>query len=97
MVGNGTTAFLLGPVIAIFAQPAPWPYPGGQYIAASYVKWLESAGARAVPLSYHATDAEVDELFDQVNGVLFPGGAATLPAAARRVYARAVEANARGD
>jgi gamma-glutamyl hydrolase len=94
---NSAATFLLGPVIAIFAQPLSWEEPGTQYIAASYVKWVESAGGRVIAMDYHASDAEVDALFDQVNGVLFPGGGAALPGAARRVYERAVEANDAGD
>ena len=61
------------------------------------VKWLEGAGARVVLLPYHASDADVDELFGQVNGALFPGGGSDVPAAAKRMYANAVAANAAGD
>ena len=70
---------------------------GKQYMAASYVKWLELAGARVMPLSYSATDDEVDAAFAQVNGALFMGGGAKLPPAARRLWTNAVAANARGD
>ena len=70
---------------------------GKQYMAASYVKWLELAGARVMPLSYAATDDEVDAAFAQVNGALFMGGGAKLPPAARRLWGNAVAANARGD
>ena len=70
---------------------------GRQYMAASYVKWLELAGARVMPLSYHATDDEVDHAFAQINGALFMGGGAKLPAAARRLWSKASEANAKGD
>ena len=68
-----------------------------QYVAASYVKWLEMAGARVMPLSYHSTDAQVDEAFSQVNGALFMGGGAKLSPAARRLWSKAVTANAAGD
>ena len=40
------------------------------------------AGARVVPLSYHASDAEVDEIFDQADGALFSGGGGDVPPAA---------------
>ena len=70
---------------------------GRQYMAASYVKWLELAGARVMPLSYHATDDEVDQAFAQINGALFMGGGAKLPPAARRLWSKASEANAKGD
>ena len=39
-----------------------------------YVKWVESAGARVVPVRYDSTPAELDHLFDSLNGVLFTGG-----------------------
>ena len=39
-----------------------------------YVKWLESAGARAVFIPYDADDATLTALLDGVNGVLFTGG-----------------------
>lgn len=39
-----------------------------------YVKWLESAGARVVPLRYDLPDAELLRLTGSVNGILFTGG-----------------------
>mgnify|MGYP002631418548 CR=1 FL=1 len=70
---------------------------GKQYMAASYVKWIEMAGGRVLPFSYHSTDDEVDAIFAQANGALFMGGGADLPKAARRLWAKAAEANAAGD
>jgi gamma-glutamyl hydrolase len=67
------------------------------YVASSYVKWLELAGARAIPIPYDAPDKLVDEVFQQINGLLFPGGASDLPGAARRLWKRALRANQRGD
>ena len=51
---------------------------GRKYIAASYIKFVESAGARAVPIHYDADAAAVRALVGSVNGVLFPGGSASL-------------------
>lgn len=48
------------------------------------MKWVEQAGARAVPLGYSWSDEQVDALLAQVNGVLFPGGGSSLPSSARR-------------
>ena len=79
---------LLAKKVETVPRLAPWQ---------SYVKWLESAGARVVTLSYHATDAEVDSVFDQVNGALLSGGDAGTPGAVRRLYQRAVSAHAGGD
>ena len=44
------------------------------YIAASYVKYLESSGARVVPIWNNLTETETEEIFNSINGVLFPGG-----------------------
>ncbi|XP_073246520.1 gamma-glutamyl hydrolase-like [Porites lutea] len=51
---------------------------GKSYIAASYVKFIESAGARVVPIRIDSSKEELEELFNSVNGVLFPGGGASL-------------------
>nr|XP_004653382.1 gamma-glutamyl hydrolase [Jaculus jaculus] len=51
---------------------------GKYYIAASYVKYLESAGARVVPIRPDLTHIEYGELFKSINGILFPGGSASL-------------------
>ena len=48
------------------------------YIAASYIKWAESAGARVVPVHYDASQVEIVTLLGQINGLLFPGGGADL-------------------
>ena len=66
------------PIIGVFAQPSSSSNAacGGscQYIAASYVKYLESAGARVVPIDYNPTNEEIDHLFENLNGFFFPGG-----------------------
>lgn len=95
------------PVIAVLSQrmsPSLLPpgTTGDSYIAASYVKYLESAGARVVPVIRTMSKEDVEEIFNSVNGVLFPGGGATMFASpyftnAERFYNLAVEANKRGD
>ena len=50
------------PVIGIMAHPATEHVPpnaadGAEYVAASYVKFVEMAGGVAVPLSYAASNA----------------------------------------
>ena len=73
------------------------------YIAASYVKFLESAGARVVPVHYDATEEELTVLFKSINGLLLPGGGADLSNATRirrsgqHLYELAVAANDAGD
>ena len=66
------SASVFVPVIGVLSQPV---YDGGyQYIAASYVKWIESAGAAAIVIPYDADEYQTREIFSQINGVLFPGG-----------------------
>jgi len=43
-------------------------------MVASYVKWIESAGALVVPIHWDASYEELDNLFNSVNGMLFTGG-----------------------
>jgi gamma-glutamyl hydrolase len=46
---------------------------GRTYIPASYVKWIESAGARVVPIPYDADKKTLKHLFESINGLLLPG------------------------
>ena len=48
------------------------------YIAASYVKYLESAGARVVPVLHTASKDNLTSTFNSINGLLYPGGGANL-------------------
>jgi gamma-glutamyl hydrolase len=54
------------PIIGIWAESSdrlPPPCNGAcEMIAASYVKWIESAGGRAVAVPYNATIAQVQSL-----------------------------------
>ncbi|CAN7938101.1 unnamed protein product [Ixodes hexagonus] len=92
------------PIIGILAQRY---YGGGNfsanatYIAASYVKFVELAGARAVPVFIDEPDAYYVKLFNSVNGILFPGGSANLTIsgysrAGSILYKLAVQANDNG-
>ena len=44
------------------------------YFPASYVKWLEAAGARVVPLQYTADADATRAMLQSLNGALFTGG-----------------------
>eukprot|EP00741_Cyanophora_paradoxa_P016303 tig00020911_g15742.t1 len=68
------------PVIGVMAQPSDGPIQslGPQYISASYVKFLESAGARVLPVRYDLSFADLETVFNNINGLLIPGGAADL-------------------
>ena len=67
------------PIIGVLAQEFvpdinPFPVPGNSYIFASYVKFLESAGARVVPIKINQHPETILKLLSSVNGVLIPGG-----------------------
>jgi len=88
------------PVVAIMSQPSKSSAAGCsgscEYIASSYVKFVELAGARALPVSFYSTDAEIDDIMTQVNGFLFPGGGNALPDAAQRVVDNALSISSSG-
>ena len=46
------------------------------YFDASYVNWLSQAGARVVPIPFDLPLADLEDLFQKLNGVLFTGGPA---------------------
>jgi len=72
------------PVIGITAQPTsgndqPLLEPlGNSFIPASYVKWIEAAGGRVVPLVFDMPSNQLNAIMGQLNGLLFPGGAAPI-------------------
>lgn len=47
---------------------------GTSCFASLYVKFIEAAGGRVVPLLYDWSDEELSKVFKSVNGVLFTGG-----------------------
>jgi len=93
------------PIIGIFTQPSSTTLAkfGSQFIAASYVKHVESAGARVVPIRYTLSAADLQNLLNSVNGVLLPGGGVDFGtqhqywATLTSIYNYVVEANKRGD
>lgn len=75
---------------------------GKYYIAASYVKYIESAGARVVPIRLDLTSIEYTDLFRSINGILFPGGRASIvhsgySRVAKIFYNKAIESFDNGD
>eukprot|EP00873_Tetraselmis_striata_P040536 jgi/Tetstr1/460800/TSEL_000556.t1 len=89
------------PLVGIVSQGAL--LPNQSYIAASYVKFIEMAGGRAVPFTHDMTEDEIAERFNQVNGILLPGGGAILEPGygyydvSATLLRLAIEANDRGD
>nr|XP_033785699.1 gamma-glutamyl hydrolase isoform X1 [Geotrypetes seraphini] len=93
------------PIVGILAQEIhikEFLSIGKSYIAASYVKTLESAGARVVPIRLNLTDEEYEHIFYSINGILLPGGGVDLRTSqyanvARIFYRLALQANDAGD
>ncbi|XP_042039105.1 gamma-glutamyl hydrolase 1-like [Salvia splendens] len=80
------------PVIGILTHPGDGASgrlnnsPNVSYIAASYSKFVESAGARVIPLIYNEPWEVLQRKLSLVNGVIFTGGRAK-----RGVYIEVVE------
>ncbi|KAI5078471.1 hypothetical protein GOP47_0006142 [Adiantum capillus-veneris] len=103
----------LRPLIGILSQPGDgdkgrlikrmgWNSTNVSYIAASYVKFIEMGGARAVPLIYNEPFDTLLLKFAAINGILFPGGSASLRdglfyRTAEKLFKMALEENDKGD
>lgn len=89
------------PIVAVFTLPSHSSQGSCKgdcvSMAASYVKYLESAGARVVPVNYNAPTEELDTLFDSVNGWFFTGGGASLPPSAKHIWQKVKTAKDSGD
>jgi len=71
------------PIVGILSQPCTGLQirgcnETGSYIASSYVKFVEMAGARVIPIIYNAPREAVMFRMRHVHMLLFPGGAITL-------------------
>ena len=89
------------PVIGILAQPVDVTkmnaaYPNRQYIAASYIKYIESAGGRVVPLSWTMTREQTEKLLPKLNGVLLTGGDSVYADVIDYIYDVAINLNNQG-
>jgi len=85
------------PTIGIYSIPSTPSDTDTTQIPASYVKWIESAGGRVVPLPFIMTEAQVKEKLDQLNGVLFTGGLGHRTDNFSFVLNYAIELNKKGD
>ncbi|XP_072335853.1 gamma-glutamyl hydrolase-like [Scyliorhinus torazame] len=68
------------PVIGILAQHTVDDLTdvAKTYVAAPYVKYLESAGSRVAVIRLYLSDCEYEKIFYSINGILLPGGAVDL-------------------
>jgi gamma-glutamyl hydrolase len=72
------------------------------YIAASYVKFIESAGGRVVPVLSNTSQEDLKTLFNSINGILFPGGGVSVVTSGyarigREILKMSMEASDAGD
>ncbi|CAG5119558.1 unnamed protein product [Candidula unifasciata] len=89
------------PIIGILAEDTVSPY-GKTYISATYVKFLEQAGARVVPIRGNQSLEYYQMMVNFTNGILIPGGAVSFIKSAvgrsiRIVFELALELNRKGD
>ena len=70
------------PIVGVLAQECQPYFPESicntSYIAASYVKYVESGGARVVPVMIDQSEEYYRTIFDSTNGLLIPGGDVSL-------------------
>ncbi|KAL6838568.1 hypothetical protein ACP4OV_031624 [Aristida adscensionis] len=96
------------PVIGVVTHPGDGTYEmrtyradsGASYIAASYVKFVESGGARVIPLIYNEPEERLFEKLSLVNGVLFTGGSqknGSYFETIRKVFQYVLDRNDAGD
>eukprot|EP01138_Halocafeteria_seosinensis_P003406 gb/GECG01003482.1/.p1 GENE.gb/GECG01003482.1/~~gb/GECG01003482.1/.p1 ORF type:complete len:349 (+),score=29.44 gb/GECG01003482.1/:1-1047(+) len=74
---NHSDQAYLRPIIGILSLPNyfdKFQDKGRSYFPSSYVKWVESGGARVVPIPYTMDHDELRQLIPQLNGFLFTGG-----------------------
>ncbi|KAG4161159.1 hypothetical protein ERO13_D01G041000v2 [Gossypium hirsutum] len=94
------------PVIGILSHPGDGASgrlnndTNASYIAASYVKFVEAAGARVIPLIYNEPEEILFQKLELVNGVLFTGGWSKYGLyydIAKMIFKKVIEKNDRGD
>ncbi|KAI9025632.1 class I glutamine amidotransferase-like protein [Hyaloraphidium curvatum] len=90
------------PAIGILSQICH-TCPGKSYISAAFVKLVEMAGARAVPIRFYRSEAELRRIFKSVNGIIFPGGLTDIwlddpyTVAARKLWTWAKQSTDKGE
>ncbi len=66
------------------------------YVMSSFVKFLEGAGARVVPLVPGTPDQDLYNTLTKLNGVFWPGGDGDYLATARKIWDKVIEMNQNG-
>ncbi|KAL0217835.1 hypothetical protein RCL1_008684 [Eukaryota sp. TZLM3-RCL] len=88
------------PTIGVLTHPSTEVLEqyGPNYLSASYVKWTEMAGARAVPILWDAPTSQIFDLMSKIDGILFPGGSRlkNLFEVSCEIYREAIRINKAG-
>jgi gamma-glutamyl hydrolase len=71
-------------------------FPTRQYIAASYVKWIESSGGRVVPIPNTTPPDQMVKLLRSINGLMLTGGGFIYPDIMDHVFNEVVKMNDEG-
>ena len=93
------------PIIAILANAMPDDVvnPEKTEVYASYVRWLEAAGANAIVIQPWISKIDLEDLLSKVNGVLFQGGGRTFnltapwETLAKKIINRVIQKNLKGE
>ncbi|CAL1540419.1 unnamed protein product [Lymnaea stagnalis] len=98
---DGAEALNSRPIIGILAQDTVSKY-GKTYIPATYVKYMEQAGARVVPIKGGQPQEYYSQMINYTNGILIPGGAVNFATSligrsTKIVYDLALQLNDKGD
>ena len=101
---NGTYDVNLQPVIGILSQPLDSDFDGDSrfdgydsYLMAAYVKFVEAAGARVVPLIVNESDEVLYDKLSKLNCVIFPGGANDYDSYGKKIMNKLIEYNDNND
>ncbi|XP_055606188.1 gamma-glutamyl hydrolase-like [Uranotaenia lowii] len=91
------------PIFGVLVLETDFSEQYTSYLPASYVKFLEGAGARVVPIWINRTREYYRDILSQLDGVLLPGGAVSFEAphgyaeAGFHIYQLAKEFNRNGE
>ena len=65
------------PIIGVLTQPSDYndlfPYKEYSYIADTYIEFVEASGARALPIRHDLPLDQLTQIFNGINGLIFPG------------------------
>ncbi len=76
LISSAISVFNSKPIIGILTNPIQDDTDNitESFINQNYLKWIEAAGAEAIPIHPWLSDQELNSILSKVNGVLFQGG-----------------------